>query len=102
MKKKTGRGPNTRGRPAITVRLDGETITRLSQLAKLGGWQDRSAFVREFLETSASGDFGRISEFQAKLFGRLLERAQMRLPGLEDGQGAAMNRPTKGARRNAS
>lgn len=82
----------------MTVRCDAETIRRLNELAKAGGWVDRSAFVREFLESAVGDDFERLSAFHGRLFARLLERAQMRLPGIEDGPKAVPNRPTKGGR----
>lgn len=78
----------------MTVRLRPKALRDLTKLSKAFGYSDRSAFVRDFIETVVAGDMNKLGDFLGRMMKNLAEAHQAALPGFLDDQGTK-----KGARR---
>jgi hypothetical protein len=65
----------------MTVRLRAKTLREVTRLAKAFDYVDRSAFVRDFIETAVSGDMNRLGDFLGRMMRKAAEAHQASLPG---------------------
>jgi hypothetical protein len=73
----------------VTVRLKPQTVRLLKRRAKQLDYVDVSAFLRDFIESTATGDLAKVHAFTSRMIEKLAQeaarQAQMALPGLENG-----------------
>ena len=82
------------GNPIVSFRLRPQTVRLLTKRAKQLDYPDVSAFLRDFVESTATGDLAKVHAFTSRMIEKLAlevaKQQQLALPGIEN-----QRRPSK-------